>query len=231
MTGYAVPPMENPAIPIADSRDLFPVHRIFCVGRNYAEHAREMGMDPHRELPFFFMKPNSAILPNGADFPYPAKSANVHFEIELVVAIGKGGQDIPQSKSLDHIFGYACGLDMTRRDLQSEMKKNGRPWEISKAFDASAPCSEIYPASKIGHPSSGALSLKVNGETKQQGNISDMSWKVPEIIEHLSGFFKLQAGDLIFTGTPAGVGPIVPGDVMEGRIDGVGSITINVVAG
>lgn len=230
MPSYVVPPMEIHAIPIVDSCDLFPVHRIFCVGRNYAEHAIEMGMDPHRELPFFFMKPNSAILPRGADFPYPAKSENVHFEIELVVAIGKGGQDIPQSNSHDHIFGYACGLDMTRRDLQSEMKKSGRPWEISKAFDASAPCSEISPASIVGHPASGALSLKVNGDIKQQGDISDMIWNVPEIIEHLSGYFKLQAGDIIFTGTPAGVGPIVPGDVIEGSINGVGSIAINVVA-
>jgi fumarylpyruvate hydrolase len=231
MFDYAVPPMETPVIPIANSRDLFPVHRIFCVGRNYEEHAREMGMNPHRESPFFFMKPNSAILPNGADFPYPMKSANVHFEIELVVAIGKGGKDIPKSNSDDHIFGYACGLDMTRGDLQDEMKKNGRPWEISKAFDASAPCSEIYPASKIGHPSCGAISLKVNGKTRQQGDISDMVWNVSEIISHLSGFFTLQAGDIIFTGTPAGVGPIIPGDVMEGHIDGVGSITINVAAG
>ncbi len=230
MASYAVPLMKTPAIPIADSSDLFPVHRIFCVGRNYAEHAREMGMDSNRESPFFFMKPNSAILPNGADFPYPSKSDNVHFEIELVVALGKGGRDITPSNSHDHIFGYACGLDMTRRDLQSEMKKNGRPWEISKAFDSSAPCSEIYPASKIGHPSSGALSLKVNGQTKQKGNISDMSWNVAEIIAHLSGYFKLQAGDIIFTGTPAGVGPIIPGDVMEGCIDGVGSLTVKVVA-
>jgi fumarylpyruvate hydrolase len=231
MTRYAIPPMANSVIQIAESRDFFPVHRIFCVGRNYVEHAREMGMDSEREVPFFFMKPNSTIIANGANFPFPAKSENVQYEIELVVAIGKGGQNISRSNATDHVFGYACGLDMTRRDLQGEMKKNGRPWEIAKAFDFSAPCSKIYPASTIGHPSSGVLFLKVNGETKQEGDISEMIWNVPETIEQLSGYFQLQAGDIIFTGTPAGVGQIVPGDVMEGCIEGVGSITINVVAG
>ncbi|MDP7552109.1 MAG: fumarylacetoacetate hydrolase family protein [Nitrospinaceae bacterium] len=229
MTRYAVPPMKIPAIEVADSTDLFPVHRIYCVGCNYAEHVREMGSDPDREPPFFFMKPSSAILSSHADFPYPSKSENVHFEVELVVAIGKGGKNISQSDANNHVFGYACGLDMTRRDLQGEMKKKSRPWEISKAFEASAPCGEICPASKIGHPSAGTIWLKVNGEIKQEGNISNLIWNIPEIIEHLSGLFELRPGDLIFTGTPAGVGPIVTGDVMEGHIDGVGTITTNVV--
>jgi fumarylpyruvate hydrolase len=228
MIKYAVEPMDLPTVPVADTDGVFPVRRIYCVGRNYAEHAREMGSDPDRDPPFFFMKPNNTIIPDNAEFPYPSKSENVHYEMELVVAIEKGGRDIPKDKANDHIFGYACGLDMTRRDLQIGMREKGRPWEIGKAFDASAPCAEIQPAGKIGHPKSGAIWLKVNGETKQSADIADLIWNVPETIEYLSGLFTLQQGDLIYTGTPAGVGPIIAGDLIEGHIDGVGDITIRV---
>lgn len=229
MPKYAIEPMEIPTVAIAGTDATFPVRRVYCVGRNYAEHAREMGSDPDRDPPFFFMKPNNTVIPDGADFPYPPRSTNVHFEMELVVAIGKGGADIPQSRANDHIFGYACGLDMTRRDLQLAMREKGRPWEVGKAFDASAPCAEIQPAGDIGHPSAGAIWLKVNGDTKQNADISDLIWNVPETVEYLSGLFELQPGDLIYTGTPAGVGPIVKGDLMEGHIEGVGHITIKVI--
>ena len=175
------------------------------------------------------MKPNNTIIPDNADFPYPPKTENVHYEMELVVAIGKAGKNIPQEQANDHIFGYACGLDMTRRDLQISMREKGRPWEVGKAFDASAPCAEIQPASKIGHPSAGVIWLKVNGETKQNADIADLIWNVPETIEYLSGLFELQPGDLIYTGTPAGVGPIVSGDDMQGYIEGIGTIHIKVV--
>ena len=229
MPKYAIEHSEIPTVAIAGTDATFPVRRIYCVGRNYAEHAVEMGSDPDRDPPFFFMKPNNTVIPDGANFPYPPRSKNVHFEMELVVAIGKGGADIPQSRANNHIYGYACGLDMTRRDLQLAMREKGRPWEVGKAFDASAPCAEIQPASDIGHPSAGAIWLKVNGETKQSADISDLIWNVPETIEYLSGLFELQPGDLIYTGTPAGVGPIVKGDLMEGHIDGVGHITIKVI--
>jgi fumarylpyruvate hydrolase len=215
-----------PSLPVAGSDARFPVGRIYCVGRNYAEHAREMGHDPDREPPFFFMKPANSIVANGSTIAYPVKTKDVHHEIEMVVAIGKGGKDIPVEKALDHVWGYGVGLDMTRRDVQGEAKKMGRPWEMGKAFDESAPCTELKPASAIGHPAKGAIWLKVNGQVKQQGDLSQQIWNVQEQIAYLSGMITLQAGDLIFTGTPAGVGPVKSGDKLEGHVDGVGDLTI-----
>jgi fumarylpyruvate hydrolase len=215
-----------PALPVAGGSDLFPVGRIYCVGRNYAEHAREMGHDPDREPPFFFMKPANAIVPNGATIPFPQATQDLHHEIELVVALGKGGANIAVEKALDHVWGYGVGLDMTRRDLQGEAKKMGRPWEMGKSFDNSAPCTALLPASRIGHPAKGAIWLKVNGATKQKGDLSEMIWNVPETIAYLSGLVTLQPGDLIYSGTPAGVGPVQPGDKLEGHVDGVGDLTI-----
>ncbi|MEX2628911.1 MAG: fumarylacetoacetate hydrolase family protein [Tistlia sp.] len=226
--GTVIATWEQPSLAVADSGDRFPVRRIFCVGRNYAEHAREMGFDPDREPPFFFMKPADALRSEAEGFPYPTQSENVHHEVELVVALGKGGKEVAKDRALDLIYGYAVGLDMTRRDLQGAMKKAGRPWEAGKAFDASAPCGELQPAARIGHPKSGRISLTVNGEARQTGDLSELIWSVPETIEHLSALFELKPGDLIFTGTPAGVGPVVPGDVMVATVEGVGEITVKV---
>ena len=223
---YVIEFAPTPALAVAGSPDQFPVGRIYCVGRNYAEHAREMGHDPDREPPFFFMKPANAIVPNGATIPYPQATKDLHHEIELVVALGRGGVNIALDKALDHVWGYGVGLDMTRRDLQGEAKKMGRPWEMGKAFDNSAPCTALVPASKIGHPAKGAIWLKVNGKTTQKGDLADMIWNVPETIAYLSGLVTLQAGDLIYSGTPAGVGPVKPGDKLEGHVDGVGELTI-----
>ena len=216
-----------PALPVQGSSDTFPVGRIYCVGRNYAEHAREMGHDPDREPPFFFMKPANTLVANGATIPYPQVTKDLHHEIEMVVALGKGGANIAPERALDHVWGYGVGLDMTRRDIQGEAKKMGRPWEMGKAFDNSAPCTALVPASKIGHPSKGAIWLKVNGKTTQQGDLGDMIWNVPETIAYLSGLVTLQPGDLIYSGTPAGVGPVKPGDRLEGHVDGVGDLTIS----
>jgi fumarylpyruvate hydrolase len=198
------------------------------VGRNYAEHAREMGADPDREPPFFFQKNPDTIVPDGGQLPYPDKTKELHHELELVVALASGGTDIDTANALDHVYGYAVGLDMTRRDLQSQMKKLGRPWEIGKAFENAAPCAPIRPARDFGHPAEGALWLKVNGELRQAGNLDQMIWSVPEIIVHLSGLFTLAAGDLIYTGTPSGVGAVHRGDVLHGGIEGVGELTITV---
>jgi len=225
---YAFAPPAVSTVPIKGSDKLFPVHRIYCVGRNYAEHAIEMGHDPNREDPFFFQKNPDTIVKNGGDFPYPDASKDVHHELEMVVALKSGGKNIAVDKALDHVFGYAVGLDMTRRDLQGEAKKAGRPWEVGKAFEAAAPCSEIVPASDIGHPSKGAVWLKVNGETKQKGDLNQLIWKVPEMISYLSGLFELKAGDLIYSGTPAGVGPVKRGDALHGGVDGVGELKITV---
>jgi fumarylpyruvate hydrolase len=215
-----------PSLPVEGSDGRFPVGRIYCVGRNYADHAREMGHDPDREPPFFFMKAANSIVANGSTIAYPAKTKDVHHEIEMVVAIGKGGKDIPVERALEHVFGYGVGLDMTRRDIQGEAKKMGRPWEMGKSFDESAPATALKPASKIGHPSKGAIWLKVNGQAKQQGDINQMIWSVPEQIAYLSGLVTLQPGDLIFSGTPAGVGPVKAGDKLEGHVDGVGDLTV-----
>ena len=225
---YAFPPHAVPHLPIRNSAAVFPVHRIYCVGRNYADHAIEMGHDPSREAPFFFQKNPDTLVLSGGVFPYPDKSNDVHHELEMVVALKSGGKDIPIEKALDHVFAYGVGLDMTRRDLQGEAKKAGRPWEIGKAFEYSAPCSELVLASEIGHPARGAVILKVNGAVKQQGDLDQLIWKVPEMISYLSGLFELKAGDLIYSGTPAGVGPVQRGDEMLGTVEGIGEIKIKV---
>ena len=223
-----IPPAPPATLPVTGSDALFPVHRIYCVGRNYAAHAVEMGHDPSKEPPFFFQK-NPDNLVTGPTFAYPPATENLHHEIELVAALRSGGHDIPVDKALDCVFGYAVGLDMTRRDLQDMAKELRRPWDASKAFEESAPCSAIVPASQIGHPTAGAITVAVNGRTTQSGDLNQMIWKVPEIIAHLSGLFTLAPGDLIFTGTPAGVGAVVRGDRLSGRIDGVGSLEVTVV--
>lgn len=223
---YAIPPSPPVTLPIADSDAVFPVLRVFCVGRNYAEHAVEMGHDPDREPPFFFMKPATAVVANGGRLPFPVATDDLHHEIELVVALRSGGADLAQDSALEHVFGYAVGLDMTRRDLQAKAKEMGRPWDMGKGFDRSAPMSAIRPADAIGHPSSGAISLSVNGELRQEGDLAQQIWKVPETIAYLSTLVELRAGDLIMTGTPSGVGRVVPGDRLEGHVDGVGDLRV-----
>jgi len=224
---HAVNFRPTPALPIAESHLEFPVGRIYCVGRNYAEHAREMGHDPEREPPFFFMKPADAIVPNGAAIPFPQATRDLHHEIEMVVAIGKDGANIPVEKALEHVFGYGVGLDMTRRDIQGEAKKMGRPWEMGKAFDNSAPCTALKTVAMVGHPAKGAIWLKVNGKVTQKGDLSELIWNVPETISYLSRLITLRAGDLIMSGTPAGVGPVRAGDKLEGHVDGVGDLTVS----
>jgi fumarylpyruvate hydrolase len=223
---YAIEFAGPVTLPVAESNQAFPVGRIYCVGRNYAEHAREMGHDPDREPPFFFMKPADAIVHNGTTIPYPQMTKDLHHEIEMVVAIGKGGSDIPVEKALQHVFGYGVGLDMTRRDLQGEAKKMGRPWEMGKAFDNSAPCTALKTVAVVGHPEKGAIWLRINGEVRQKGDLAEMIWNVPETISYLSKLITLRAGDLIMSGTPAGVGPVKPGDRLEGHVDGVGELTV-----
>lgn len=223
---YAIEFRPTPTLAVAESNRVFPVGRIYCVGRNYAEHAREMGHDPQREPPFFFMKPADAIVASGTVLPFPRMTRELHHEIEMVVAIGRGGADIAVERALEHVFGYGVALDMTRRDLQAEAKKMGRPWEMGKAFDQSAPCSALKPAAQIGHPARGAIWLEVNGKTVQRGDLSEMIWKVPEMISYLSKLVTLQPGDLIMSGTPAGVGPVNPGDRLEGHVEGVGDVTV-----
>ncbi len=226
---YVFPPAPPVTLPLRDGDARFPVRRVYCVGRNYAAHAVEMGHDPDKEPPFFFQKNPDNLLPDGQDFPYPSKTADVHHEIEFLVALDKGGRDIPQDQALDHVFGYAVCLDMTRRDLQGQMKKLGRPWEIGKAFEASAPCGALVPAREIGHPAAGAIWLDVNGERRQSGDINQLIWKVPEMISYLSSYFTLAPGDVILTGTPAGVGPVERGDRLEGGVEGIGSLSLSVV--
>lgn len=222
-------PLPQALIPIVGSDRGFPVRRIYCVARNYAEHAREMG-GSGREAPFFFTKPADAVVPAAAGatarVAYPQKTADLHHEIEMVVAIGRGGRDIAAADAQAHVFGYAVGLDMTRRDLQAELKKQGRPWDIAKGFDQSAPIGAIRPATATGHPAAGAIRLAVNGVERQRGDLADMIWSVPEIVAILSGYFELQPGDLIFTGTPAGVGAVARGDRLEGSVAGVGELSV-----
>ena len=229
---YVFPPAPAPSVPVVGTEAQFPVHRIYCVGRNYEEHAKEMGFTG-REPPFFFIKPADAIVvaPPGATtpLPYPSLTTNLHHEIELVVAIGKGGKNIAAADALSHIYGYAVGLDMTRRDLQNDMKKQGRPWSIGKGFDYSAPIGPITPAAQAGNVGKAGIWLQVNGVDRQRSNVAQLIWNIAETIEHLSAAWELQPGDLIYTGTPEGVGAVVTGDVLEGGVDGLGSIRLKLV--
>ena len=209
------------SIPVEGDSRRFPVNRIYCVGRNYADHAREMGHDPDREPPFFFMKPATSIVTDGKDMQYPSLTQDLHHEIEMVVAIGIGGSNIAPADALNHVWGYGVGLDMTRRDLQGAAKKMGRPWDTGKAFDESAPCSSLVPVSQCGHLAKGLINLKVNGVIKQEGDLAMMIWNVPDTIAYLSTLFALEPGDLIFSGTPAGVAAVKKGDVLEGFVAGL----------
>jgi fumarylpyruvate hydrolase len=228
MADYVFPPPTVVSVPVVGGGS-FPVRRVFCVGRNYAAHAREMGSDPDREPPFCFMKPSDALVLNDADMPYPSQTKDLHHEMEMVVAIGKGGKDIPVDGALNHVYGYACGLDMTRRDIQNQAKKEGRPWDMGKGFDQSAPIGAIVPASKCGHPAKGLIELKVNGKVTQTSDLSMLIWSVSETISYLSGLVELAPGDLIYSGTPEGVAAVKKGDVMEGVVEGVGTIRCRVV--
>jgi fumarylpyruvate hydrolase len=225
-SGYAIAPPALTTVAVAGTDAVFPVARVFCVGRNYAEHAIEMGHDPDREPPFFFMKPADAVVPTGR-LPFPTKTQELHHEIELVVALGEGGRDIPVDQALDRVFGYAAGLDMTRRDMQAVAKKAGRPWDMAKGFDQSAPTGPIRAAEEIGHPERGAVWLRINGAPRQEGDLDQQIWKVPETISYLSTLVALRPGDLIMTGTPKGVGPVEPGDRLDGHIDGVGDVSVS----
>jgi fumarylpyruvate hydrolase len=227
---FAFPVPEVSSVAVASSDEHFPVHRIYCVGRNYSEHVREMGHDPEREPPFFFAKPADAIVANGATISYPLATQNFHHEIELVVAIGREGVNLSPEIALEHVYGYAVGIDLTRRDLQLAARDKGRPWETGKGFDASAPVSAIRRTTDIGHPSSGSIWLKVNGETRQSSDLAELIWPVPDVIARLSTFFTLVPGDLIFTGTPAGVGPLKPGDRVVGAIAGVGELSLHIAS-
>ncbi|MEI7710023.1 MAG: fumarylacetoacetate hydrolase family protein [Rhodospirillales bacterium] len=228
MADYVITPPPVVSVPVAGG-GAFPVRRVFCVGRNYAAHAREMGSDPDREPPFFFMKPADALVLNDADMPYPSQTKDLHHEMEMVVAIGTGGKDIPVADALNHVYGYACGLDMTRRDIQNQAKKEGRPWDMGKGFDRSAPISAIVPASQCGHIGAGKIELKVNGKVTQTSDLSMLIWSVSETISYLSGLVELAPGDLIYSGTPEGVAAVKKGDIMEGMVEGVGTITCRVV--
>ena len=228
MVSYVLPPPPVAAIPVKGSDAMFPVRRIFCVGRKYAEHAIEMGSDPTREPPFYFAKPADAVVINGADMPYPTVTKSLHHEMELVVAIGVGGKNIAVADALKHVWGYCCGLDMTRRDLQNEAKKTGRPWDMGKGFDKSAPMGALVPAAGI-DPSKGKIELKVNGKVVQTSDLSKLIWSVPEVIANLSELVELAPGDLIMTGTPEGVAAVVKGDVLEGIVEGVGGVKTKIV--
>jgi len=228
MVSYVVAPPPVAAVPVMGSDALFPVRRIFCVGRNYAEHAIEMGSDPTREPPFYFTKPADAVLTGGADMPYPPATKSLHHEMELVVAIGVGGRDIAVGDALRHVWGYCAGLDMTRRDLQNEAKKTGRPWDMGKGFDHSAPMGALVPAAGV-DCAKGRIELRVNGKVVQSSDLAKMIWSVPEVIANLSGLVTLAPGDLIMTGTPEGVAAVVRGDVLEGFVEGVGEVRTKIV--
>ena len=228
MSQYPFAPPQTVTLPITGSSSRYPVHRVYCIGRNYAAHAVEMGHDPNRELPFFFQKNPGCLDPSGA-FPYPTHSSEVHHEVELAVMLHSGGTDIPVEQSLGHVYGYAVSVDMTLRDIQAKQKKLGRPWEISKAFERSAPVGRVHPAADVGHLSEGLISLEVGGVLRQKGDLNQMIWKVPEIISNLSGYFELAGGDVILTGTPAGVASVQPEDLITAEIAGLGAISVQVL--
>jgi fumarylpyruvate hydrolase len=228
MSEYVIQPPPTPSVAVAGISARFPIRRIFCVGRNYEAHAREMGKDPTREPPFFFMKPADTAVDAPAVIGYPPETRNFHYEIELVVAIGKAGSNIPAEKALEHVWGYTVGIDLTRRDLQLAARDAGRPWSWGKSFDRSAPMAPLHPVTEVGNPEKGRIWLAVNGDVKQDQDISDLIWSVPEIISIISRSIALQPGDLIMTGTPAGVGPIVAGDKVTGGVEGLGEVTITI---
>lgn len=228
MTHFVFPPAPQVSVALAGEAARFPVRRIYCVGRNYAEHSREMGHNPEKEVPFFFSKPADALVESGATIPYPPETQNLHHEIELVVAIGVGGADIPADRALAHVFGYGVGIDLTRRDLQSVAKNAGRPWDLAKGFDLSAPIAALHRADNGASAQHGRIWLAVNGFEKQTGDLGDMIWPVADVIAFLSRSVTLQPGDLIMTGTPAGVGPLVPGDQVTGGIEGLGDISLTI---
>ncbi len=227
--------IDMPVVPIVGRAEQFPVNRIYCVGRNYAAHAREMGANPERESPFFFSKPANAIAPNGAEIPYPQRTHDLHHEVELVVALAgealaQQGENLTLAQAEAAVFGYAVGIDFTRRDLQAEAKDKARPWDTAKGFDNSAPLSALTPAAQAGNPAAARISLHVNAQLRQEGHVSDLIWNIPELIMELSTYYRLRPGDLIFTGTPAGVAAVVPGDVLEGRVDGLETLNIRIGA-
>ncbi len=227
---YVIDPAPIPSVAVAGGTDRFPVRRIFCVGRNYAAHAREMGRDPDREPPFFFLKPADAVVDDGTTLPYPPETSNLHYEMELIVAIGIAGRDIPPEQALDHVWGYGVGLDMTRRDLQNAAKDLGRPWDWGKGFDRSAPIGPIHPVAKVGHIDKGRIWLAVDGTIKQDSDVAKLIWPIPDVISIASRSMELRPGDLIMTGTPEGVGAVKPGQTMTGGVDGLGGITIRIAA-
>ena len=231
MMKYAIPPFEQVSIAIEGSDDRFPVRRIYCVGRNYRAHAIEMGADPDRDPPFFFMKPADAIVESGATIPYPPQTENLHHEIELVAAIGTGGADISVADALKHVWGYGVGIDLTRRDIQNKAKEMGRPWDMGKGFDQSAPCTALHPVSEVGHPDTEdarSIWIKVNGKIRQESTLDHHIWSTAETISYLSGLVTLQAGDLIYMGTTDGVAAVISGDKMEGHIDGVDDLVVTI---
>ena len=229
MSNYAIQTPSLVTLPISGIQELFPVRRVYCIGRNYAEHAIEMGHDPNKEAPFFFQKNPHNLDPSG-EFPYPQKSNDVHYEAEMAVMLKSGGTNINLNAALNHVYGYAICLDMTRRDLQNTQKKLGRPWEIGKAFERSAPIGVIHRVQEIGHLEAGSIQLRVNKKIKQKGNLNQMIWKVPEIISYLSNYFELDAGDVILSGTPAGVGSIKPRDIIEVSIENLGNLKVSVTS-
>lgn len=228
MSEFVITAPATPSVAVSGSSSRFPVRRVFCVGRNYASHAREMGSDPNREPPFFFTKPADAVVPAGGAVPYPPSTDDLHHEIELVVALGAGGANVDPANALDLVWGYGVGLDLTRRDLQAVAKDTGRPWDMAKGFDASAPCSALHPVSEVGHPAEGRIWLEVNGALRQEGNLNELIWPIADVIAYLSRFVTLAPGDLIYSGTPSGVAALEPGDRVRGGVDGVDTFELEI---